>query len=80
MRRAFAFDVLACPRCQGRLRLIALVEQAAVIERILCHLGLPTAAPDVRPARPPPLGLAEATADTRGPNREAGGIARGVVA
>jgi uncharacterized protein YbaR (Trm112 family) len=31
MRRTFGFDVLACPRCGGRLRLIALIEQAAVI-------------------------------------------------
>jgi hypothetical protein len=29
MRRTFGFDVLACPRCGGRLRLIALIEQAA---------------------------------------------------
>ena len=33
MRRSFGFDVLACPRCGGRLRLIALVEEASVIER-----------------------------------------------
>jgi hypothetical protein len=26
MRRAFDVDVLACPRCSGRLRLIATVE------------------------------------------------------
>jgi len=42
MRRSFGLDVLACPRCGGRLRLIALIEQAAVIERILRHLRLPT--------------------------------------
>jgi hypothetical protein len=24
------------------------------IERVLCHLGLPTAAPQLHPARPPP--------------------------
>jgi Putative transposase len=33
MRRTFGFDVLACPRCGGRLRLIALIEEAAVIDR-----------------------------------------------
>ena len=55
MRRAFAFDVLACPRCGERLRLIALIEQAAVIERILGHLDLPTDLPQARPARAPPL-------------------------
>jgi uncharacterized protein YbaR (Trm112 family) len=54
MRRTFGLDVLACPRCGGRLRLIALVEQAAVIDRILRHLGLPTTIPTPRPARAPP--------------------------
>jgi hypothetical protein len=56
MARAFGLDVLACPRCGGRLRLIALIESAAVIERMLRHLGLPTETPAPRPARaPPPL-------------------------
>ena len=55
MRRTFGFDVLACPRCGGRLRLIALIEQANVIQRILRHLGLPTELPEPRPARAPPL-------------------------
>jgi hypothetical protein len=55
MARTFGFDVLACPRCGGRLRLIALIEEAAVIDRILRHLGLPTETPAPRPARAPPL-------------------------
>jgi uncharacterized protein YbaR (Trm112 family) len=55
MARTFGFDVLACPRCGGRLRLLALIEEAAVIERILRHLGLPTEIPATRPARAPPL-------------------------
>jgi len=54
MARAFGFDVLACPRCGGRLRLIALIEQAAVIDRMLRHFGLPTETPAPRPARAPP--------------------------
>ena len=52
MRRAFGFDVLACPRCGGRLRLIALIEEASVIQRILRHPGLPTEVPE---PRAPPL-------------------------
>jgi len=55
MRRAFGFDVLACPRCGGRLRLIALLDESAVTRRILRHLGLPTEVPAARPARAPPL-------------------------
>ena len=52
MARTFRLDVLACPRCGGRLRLIALIEEAAVIDRILRHLGVPTEIPPrVPPAR-----------------------------
>jgi hypothetical protein len=54
MQRTFAFDVLACPRCGGRLRLVALIEQACVVRRILSRLGLPSELPDPRPARAPP--------------------------
>jgi len=57
MRRTFGFDVLACPRCGGRLRLVALIEHAAVVRRILRHLGLPTEVPEPRPARAPPRRL-----------------------
>src|SRR5882724_12828988 len=38
MRRAFEIDVLACPRCGGRLRLIAIIEDPRVIEAILSRL------------------------------------------
>ncbi len=54
MQRIFGVDVLACPRCGGRLRLLALIEKADVIRRILEHLGWPTDLPACRPARPPP--------------------------
>ena len=61
MARTFGVDVLACPRCGGRLRLIALIEEAAVIGRILRHLGVPTEIPVPCPARAPPprVGAAE---------------------
>jgi hypothetical protein len=35
MQRSFGCDVLACPRCGGRLELIALIEDSRVIRRIL---------------------------------------------
>jgi hypothetical protein len=65
MKRTFGFDVLDCPRCGARLRLIALIEQATAIGRILRHLGLWTDLPVARPARAPPLLVAagEAQAD-----------------
>ncbi len=57
MQRSFGFDVLACPRCPGRLTLVALIRETAVILRILRHLGLPDEVPVMRPARDPPLPL-----------------------
>jgi hypothetical protein len=41
--------------CGGRFRLIALIEDGSVIERMLRHLHLPTEAPTPRPGRAPPL-------------------------
>ena len=43
--------VLACPRCGGRLRRIATVEDPAVVGTILAHLGLlhPADAPGPAP-------------------------------
>jgi hypothetical protein len=52
MQRTFGFDVLQCPRCGGRLCLIAVIDEGAIARRILGHLGLPT---EVPPARPPPM-------------------------
>ena len=46
--------MLSCPRCGQAMRLIALIEQAGVIRRILRHLGLPTDVPEPAPARAPP--------------------------
>ena len=54
MRRVFELDVLACPRCGGRLRLIAVLEASDTTARILRHLNLPTEVPSPAPARPPP--------------------------
>jgi hypothetical protein len=35
MRRAFALDVLACPRCGGRLRVMATVADPVAVRQIL---------------------------------------------
>ena len=55
MQWTFGFDVLQCPRCGGRLRLLAVIDQGAIARRILGHLGLPTEVPSPWPARAPPL-------------------------
>ncbi len=54
LRRTFEIDVLACPDCGGRLRLVATIEDPAVARRILSHLGLSTECPEPGPARSPP--------------------------
>ena len=54
MRRVFALDVLACPRCGGRLRVIATVQDPAVVRAILAHLGLATGSDSPSPAPPQP--------------------------
>ncbi len=54
LRPTFAIDVLACT-CGGRLRFIATIEDPVVVERILRHVGFPTATPEPAPARPPPV-------------------------
>ena len=54
LRRVFQIDVLTCPWCAGKRRLVALITDGKVVRRILEHLGLPTAAPALAPARSPP--------------------------
>jgi hypothetical protein len=54
MRRAFGIDVLECPRCGGRPKLLAAVMSPAAVRAILASMGLPTEAPELRPARAPP--------------------------
>jgi hypothetical protein len=52
MHRAFAIDVLACPHCGGRLRLIGPLHDPAIIRKILAHLGI--ALSGLSPGRAPP--------------------------
>jgi len=54
MRRAFEVDVLACPRCGGRMVVLATIDDPAVIRRILTHLGLPTTLGEPASGRAPP--------------------------
>jgi len=54
LKRTFAIDVLACPRCQGRLRVLAVVTEPASVARYLSGIGEPTAPPAPVPARGPP--------------------------
>ena len=51
MHRVWGWDVLACPRCDGRMRFIAVIKERDVIERILTHVGLSAARIVAAPAR-----------------------------
>jgi len=53
LRHVWGVDALVCPRCDGRMRFIAVIRDRAVIERILLHLGLPHAPPRAARARDP---------------------------
>ncbi|MBK7645263.1 MAG: transposase [Planctomycetes bacterium] len=54
MKRVFEIDVLVCPHCGGRRKLIAFLTDGLVVRKILAHLGLSTEPPVLAPARAPP--------------------------
>ena len=51
LKRVFDIDIERCPQCGGKLKIIAVIEERAVIERILTHLGLAAQPPPRAPAR-----------------------------
>jgi hypothetical protein len=53
LKKTFEIDTV-CPRCKTPLRLIAMIETEDTIKKILKAMGLPTCAPKLWPARPPP--------------------------
>jgi hypothetical protein len=53
LKKTFEIDTI-CPRCKTPLRLIAMIETENTIKKILSAMGLPTCAPKLWPARPPP--------------------------
>ena len=55
LRRVYEVDVLACTACGGRMRVIAFLEDPAVVRQILDHLGLPSTPPPYAVARGPPV-------------------------
>jgi hypothetical protein len=54
MMRVFSIDVLACKHCNGRMRVISVIKENAVIQKILNHLGLESALPTTSPSRASP--------------------------
>jgi hypothetical protein len=55
LMRQLGIDVETCPRCGGKMKVIALVRDPESIARYLRHLGLPTEEPSMAPARAPPF-------------------------
>ena len=52
MRRVFAIDVLECPSCGGRMRILAAIHALGAIRAILECVGLPARPPPVSPPDP----------------------------
>ena len=40
IRKVYEADPLECPKCHGPMRIIALIDDPPVVQRILEHLGL----------------------------------------
>jgi len=52
IQKIYEVDPLLCPKCGGTMRVIAFIEEQAVIEKILKHLGLWLVNPRAPPRRP----------------------------
>jgi hypothetical protein len=53
----WSLDVLECPRCFGRMKIVAAIHSSEAIRKILDCLGLPVRAPPI--AKPSPDGPIE---------------------
>jgi len=51
MKRVFSIDVLECPRCKGRMRILCAINPPEAIRKILDCFGLPSRPPPLVPAR-----------------------------
>ena len=40
IQKIYEVDPLTCPKCQGLMRIISIIEDQEVINKILLHLGL----------------------------------------
>jgi hypothetical protein len=57
IRKVYEVDPLICPRCGGRMRVVAFLTEYAVVDRIIRHLELTFVA-----EKPPPAYVFEQTA------------------
>jgi hypothetical protein len=54
LKRVFMTDALTCPKCHGRMKILAAITKPDAIRKILDHLGISGEAPRRTAARPPP--------------------------
>jgi hypothetical protein len=54
IKKVWEADPLLCPKCHNEMRIVSLIDDPEVIERILRHLGLWEQGVRVLPARAPP--------------------------
>jgi len=59
LKRVFQFDVLCCPRCGGRMKIIATLTEPPAVAAFLRSIGVSADPPRFAPARPPPRPLAD---------------------
>ncbi len=55
MSRTFDVDVLACPKCHGRLRILAVIDDKELAKTILDELAIARAQPPLRARDPATL-------------------------
>ncbi len=55
LKRVFNIDIETCTRCGGKVKIIAAIEDPAVIKKILDHLGINSSPPKWTSARGPPV-------------------------
>ena len=51
LARTFGLDVLCCPKCGGRMKIIAVVLDPIEVQRLCDSLGEPAQAPPIKPSR-----------------------------
>ena len=54
LKRTFGVDVLVCPKCQGPMKLVAILTDPRSVARYLSGIGELTCVPDRSPSRGPP--------------------------
>ena len=59
IRKVYEVDPMICPRCGGRMKVVAFLTEPAVVDRIIRHLGLTFVA-----EKPPPAPVFEQVALT----------------